>query len=119
MTVRGTSSASYRSGPEPREWHYGQRHMISRTHRSDTWPHQPAMQGALITLANGEPSTHGPLDDSRCRSIGLVGQMPPIGRMAEASHKAAGKSSDFRRGAMVARIGDEKVGSLRRSADID
>ena len=37
-----TSSASFRSGPEPREWHYGQRQMKSRTYRSDTWPHQPA-----------------------------------------------------------------------------
>ena len=37
-----TSSASFRSGPEPREWHYGQRRMNSRTYRSDTWPHQPA-----------------------------------------------------------------------------
>jgi hypothetical protein len=37
-----TSSASFRSGPEPREWHYGQRHMKSRAYRSDTWPHQPA-----------------------------------------------------------------------------
>ena len=37
-----TSSASLRSGPETREWHYGQRHMKGRTYRSDTWPHQPA-----------------------------------------------------------------------------
>lgn len=37
-----TSSASLRSGPEPRVWHYGQRHMKGRTYRSDTWPHQPA-----------------------------------------------------------------------------
>jgi hypothetical protein len=37
-----TSSASLRSGPEPREWHYGQRRMKSRTYRSDTLPHQPA-----------------------------------------------------------------------------
>ena len=37
-----TSSASFRSGPEPREWHYGQRHIKGRTYRSDTWPHQPA-----------------------------------------------------------------------------
>ena len=39
---RAPSSASFRSGPEPREWHYGQRHMKGRTYRSDTWPHQPA-----------------------------------------------------------------------------
>lgn len=37
-----TSSASCRSGPETREWHYGQRQIKGRTYRSDTWPHQPA-----------------------------------------------------------------------------
>ena len=41
-----TSSASFRSGPEPREWHYGQRRMKGRTYRSDTWPHQPATANA-------------------------------------------------------------------------
>jgi len=54
-----TSSASLRSGPETREWHYGQRHMKGRTYRSDTWPYQPATAVLKETLANGEPSIHG------------------------------------------------------------
>ena len=58
-----TLSASSRSGPETREWHYGQRHMTGRTNRSDTWPHQPATAKLKKTLANGEPSIHDPIQD--------------------------------------------------------
>ena len=32
---------------------------VRRTNRSNTWPHRPALQNVQITLANGEPSTHG------------------------------------------------------------
>jgi hypothetical protein len=66
VTRPTTSSASLRSGPEPREWHYGQRHRKGRTYRSDTWPHQPATAEAKKPLANGEPSIHGPKLDSAC-----------------------------------------------------
>ena len=48
MARRTTKSASFRSGPEPREWHYGQRRMKGRTYRSDTWPHQTANCRTLI-----------------------------------------------------------------------
>lgn len=74
-----TLSASFRSGPKPREWHYGQRHRTGRTHRSDTWPHQPATAKLREPLANGEPSIHGPISDIRSKQFsGAVSRLQPL-----------------------------------------
>jgi hypothetical protein len=91
-----TSSASFRSGPEPREWHYGRRHMKGRTYRSDTWPHQPATAKALRkALANGGPSIHGPII-AVCNSRVLAAPRtvttelrPPLRYGADSSHEQA------------------------------
>lgn len=56
-----TSSASLRSGPEPRVWHGGQRHWKGRTYRSDTWPHQPATAKASKIPCQRRAVHTGPL----------------------------------------------------------
>ena len=58
---RSTLSASNRSGPETREWHYGQRHM-ERPHEQAGQMAAPtsAVQKLQKILASGEPSTDGP-----------------------------------------------------------
>ena len=58
---------------------------MCRTNRSDTWPHQPALQRHPKTLANGEPSTHG--GKERLGGItkagnGYLRQMLMVGAMA-------------------------------------
>jgi len=45
----------------------------SRTYRSDTWPHQPATANAQKTLANGEPSIHGPKSFLATVNFGSIG----------------------------------------------
>ena len=45
---------------------------LCRTNRSDTWPHQPALQRRPKTLAKGEPSTQGRLRPVPGPTIGEV-----------------------------------------------
>src|SRR6202453_1968807 len=56
---------------------------VCRANRSDTWPHQPALQRHSKTLANGGPSTQGRKidhDDSDAIRFGIV----RIGEIAHA-----------------------------------
>ena len=53
-----TSSASFRSGPEPREWHYRRASEAAPTGRIHGRTDRQ-LQNARV-VANGEPSIHGP-----------------------------------------------------------
>lgn len=55
---QSASSACFWSGPGFAEGIMASGHAY-RTNRSNTWPHRPGSAERQITLANGEPSTHG------------------------------------------------------------
>ena len=64
-----TSSAGFRSGPETREWHYGQR-QVKKPRKEAGHMTAPAstVQKLQKDLANGAPSTHDPMETNVARA---------------------------------------------------